>query len=64
MKLTPKEIRSFRMLSGMSQGKFAKELGLKSYGWISAIENGKVKISARTEKQIRELMDKHAKISI
>lgn len=46
--LTGKEIKAFRESIGMNQKEFATKLGFNSYGWLSAIENGKASVSART----------------
>lgn len=48
-KMTGKEIREHRIARGLTQAQFSKLLGFSGYGWLSAIENGRVKISKTTE---------------
>lgn len=60
--MTGKEIKRIRLRLGLTQKKFAPLIGLKSYHWLSKLENGKAQISGHTEiicKHLREsLVDK------
>lgn len=55
-KVTGREIKAFRESIGMNQTEFAKQLGFKKYGWLSAIENGRAKISEQTQKIFEQLV--------